>query len=231
MARDAGRSRRGPQRYPPIADYGLISDCHSAALVSRTGSIDWCCMPRLDAGSVFGRLLDWKAGGFYSIEPTAPEAEWFRTYLEDTMVLVTTIRTGGGQARILDCFALPRQDPGRDHRRLLRVIEGERGVVPLRVRIVPRFDYGEIKPWVRHHDVRAFSAIGGDDGLAITGDADLEVADEHDLAADLEGRVGERLRLPLVLMRPEEIDAHPPETPKPEELDRLLEETIDSWRR
>ena len=46
-------------RYPPIADYGVIAECHTAALVSRTGSIDWCCMPRLDSGTYFGRILDW----------------------------------------------------------------------------------------------------------------------------------------------------------------------------
>lgn len=46
----------------PIADYGLVSDCHSAALISRMGSVDWLCFPRFDAPSIFGRLLDDKAG-------------------------------------------------------------------------------------------------------------------------------------------------------------------------
>ena len=51
------------ERYPPIADYAFLSDCHSVALVSRDGSVDWCCMPRMDSGSLFGRLLDWDNGG------------------------------------------------------------------------------------------------------------------------------------------------------------------------
>jgi len=48
--------------YPPISDYAYIADCHSAALVSKSGSIDWCCMPRIDSGSCFGRILErtWK---------------------------------------------------------------------------------------------------------------------------------------------------------------------------
>jgi hypothetical protein len=61
-----------PNAYPPIGDYALLSDCHSAALVSRDGSIDWCCFHRFDARPVFARLLDWSGGGHFRIAPTAP---------------------------------------------------------------------------------------------------------------------------------------------------------------
>jgi hypothetical protein len=61
-----------PGAYPPIGDYALLSDCHSAALVSRDGSIDWCCFHRFDARPVFARLLDWSGGGHFRIAPTAP---------------------------------------------------------------------------------------------------------------------------------------------------------------
>jgi len=55
--------------YPPIADYALIGDCHAAALVSRSGSVDWCCLPRFDSGACFARILDWEQGGCCEIRP------------------------------------------------------------------------------------------------------------------------------------------------------------------
>jgi Domain of unknown function (DUF5911) len=60
-------SRSDGSAYPAIADYVLISDRHSVALVSSRGSIDWCCLPRVDAGKVFGRLLECERGGYCSV--------------------------------------------------------------------------------------------------------------------------------------------------------------------
>jgi GH15 family glucan-1,4-alpha-glucosidase len=86
------------REYPPIADYGLIGDGQSAALVSRAGSIDWCCLPRFDSGSCFGRLLDWERGGHFSISPveSGRESSIHRAYAGDTMVLETRFRVEGG---------------------------------------------------------------------------------------------------------------------------------------
>src|SRR5215211_7676571 len=95
-----------PSPYPPIADYALISDCRSAALVSSSGSIDWGCVPRLDEGSCFGRLLDWEQGGFCSLDPADSETTLFRRYVDGTLVLETTFRSSGGEARLFDCFTI-----------------------------------------------------------------------------------------------------------------------------
>jgi pentatricopeptide repeat protein len=70
--------------YPPISDYGYIADCHSSALVSRSGSIDWCCMPRVDSRSCFGRILGWGQGGYCQIVPSVPY-KTSRRYLTDTL--------------------------------------------------------------------------------------------------------------------------------------------------
>ena len=92
---------------PPIADYAVIGDCHTAALVSRGGAIDWCCLPRFDSASAFGRLLN-PGWGTCVVEPagghsTDPRA---REYLEGTLVLASTLEVAQGQARLYDCFAM-----------------------------------------------------------------------------------------------------------------------------
>ena len=86
----------------PIGDYALLSDCRSAALVRRAGSVDWLCFPRFDAPSVFGRLLDDDAGHF-SVRP-AGQAEVARRYLDQTMALETTFRTATGSAVLVDAW-------------------------------------------------------------------------------------------------------------------------------
>jgi GH15 family glucan-1,4-alpha-glucosidase len=78
----------------PIADYALLSDCQGSALVGRDGSVDWLCLPRFDAGSVFARLLD-DVAGHWLIRPAGPYSVE-RRYLDHTMVLETTFVTPAG---------------------------------------------------------------------------------------------------------------------------------------
>ena len=154
--------------YPPIGDYALIGDCHSAALVSREASIEWCCLPRFDSGSAFGRMLDRQHGGHCSIRPTdgAPW-EYSRRYVEDTLVLETRLRGPAGEARILDCFSVRDSARSTPSRQIIRVIEGARGSIELEVKVAPRFDYGQVKPWIRRHGHQLHSAIGGNDALLV----------------------------------------------------------------
>src|SRR5205085_9153407 len=174
------------------------------ALVSRTGSIDWCCMPRLDSGSVFGRLLDWRRGGFCGLEAVDGRAVG-REYLDRTLVLETTVRADGSEARVLDCFTVRRGGDLEPNRQLVRIVEGAQGEVRMRLQLVPRFDYGTVRPWIRREAANVFSAIGGDDAIVTACDAGLEVG-EHELYADFVIRAGERVRLSLEYARPEDID-------------------------
>ena len=221
-----------PSSYPPISDYAYISDCHSMALVSRSGSIDWCCMPRVDAASIFGRLLDWEKGGYCSVAPVDPEATSFQTYVGETLVLETTFRTDAGEARLFDCFAMHTGGRTRPHLQLIRILEGVRGRIDFSIEVVPRFDYGEVRPWIRRHSARVYSAIGGNDGIMIACDATL-VPDRraHQLRGKVAVNADERVHLSVSFVRPEDLEYQIPDVADSGELDARLEETLRWWRR
>ncbi|MGH7903294.1 MAG: glycoside hydrolase family 15 protein [Candidatus Dormibacteraceae bacterium] len=217
--------------YPPISDYALISDCHSMALVGAHASIDWCCMPRLDAGSSFGRLLDWKRGGYCSLLPAGTDHRTSRAYVDGTLVLKTTFRSEGGEAELYDCFTM--HEGGREypHAQLLRIVRGVRGRTEMRLEVVPRFDYGEVRPWIRHHAAGLFSAIGGNDALVIWSDADLQPSDQHDLRAAFSVQPEECVRVSIQYVSPERLEFEAPQVASPRQIDSRLQETIAWWRK
>src|SRR5258708_21865757 len=136
-------------RCPPIADYALIGDTRSAALISSHGSIDWLCWPRFDAGSVFARILDAQRGGFFAIHPVVPYTTK-RRYLDASNVLETTFTTDSGAVRLLDLMPVMREEEKARHlspfRQLLRRVEGLGGEVPVVATYVPRPNYGRDVP-------------------------------------------------------------------------------------
>jgi GH15 family glucan-1,4-alpha-glucosidase len=107
-------------RYRPIGDYGFLGDCHTGALVSSAGSVDWLCLPRLDDGSYFGRLLDRDRGGRCTVTPTDPAAAFSRRYLDGTLVLQTEMTAAGGRVRVTDCLTMRPGGARRPYRQLLR---------------------------------------------------------------------------------------------------------------
>jgi GH15 family glucan-1,4-alpha-glucosidase len=217
--------------YPPIGDYGLIGDCHSAALVSREGSIDWFCLPRFDSGSAFGRLLDWERGGHCQVAPTGSGWEVTREYLEETLVLASAFRTRGGEARLIDCLLAAERPERSRGPALLRVIEGQRGTVELEIKVAPRFDYGQVTPWIQRHGRRLHSAIGGNDSLVVWCEEELTEDPQHELVGRVRVAAGDRLRLLLRYYPPEQVDSEAASEPDPQALDRQLDETISRWRK
>lgn len=218
----------GDADYAPIGDYALIGDCHSAALVGRGGSIDWACLQRFDAGSVFGRLLDVEKGGTFALRPSRLR-KVSRRYLPRTNVLETTMVTETGAARIFDCFTM--RSGGRRHpfRQLLRVVEGMSGRVAFDVFIQPRFDYATTYPWLRHHPERGvFSAMGSSDAFVLSTDCPLVI--DSDAAAwtgefTVERRG--RRRFSIVSHAPHEMRLH---RFSARVLDQRLRVTIAWWR-
>src|SRR5262245_49714536 len=87
----------------PIADYGLLSDCNTAALVARDGSVDWLCLPRFDGPAVFASILDPDAG-HWTIRPVG-DYTVERRYSDGSLVLETTFTTPTGSVRLRDALA------------------------------------------------------------------------------------------------------------------------------
>ena len=152
----------------PIADYALLSDRHSAALVSRGGSIDWLCFPRFDSPSIFGRLLGENAGHWSF--GAANSTELTRRYLDRTMVLETTLRTPMGAVTITDALAMGFGNRGHELGKaaphvLLRRATCTEGQVELSFEFVPRPEYGLDHP--------SLEVVDG--GIAVTGSGDALV--------------------------------------------------------
>lgn len=214
--------------YPPLADYALIGDCHSAALVSRGGSIDWCCLPRFDSDSCFGRLLDWERGGHFRIAPL-DQGDSHRAYLADSLVLATGFAGPGGAVRLVDFYAMRRGGRKHPRRELVRVIEGQAGQVRMRVEFSPRLDFGAVKPWIYPIGRHAWCAVGSNAGLMLYGDLELQRAGEHDLQLDFVVHEGERVRLAMQFVAPDELHETPARVPAPEQLSEHLDETLAWW--
>ena len=137
------------RRQPPISDYGFLSDCQSAALVNRAGSIDWWCVPRIDSPSVFARLLDPEAG-HWSICPDG-DFTTTRAYLSGTLVIRTVFHTPDGEVAVTDAAALALKARGHEiglrvPHLLIRRVEGLAGEVTMTTDFAPRMEYGRTEP-------------------------------------------------------------------------------------
>jgi GH15 family glucan-1,4-alpha-glucosidase len=215
-------------RYPAIGAYALLADGAGAALLSADGGIDWCCLPRIDAGSSFGRLLDWDRAGHCYFGPTARTVQRSRHYVGDTLVLCTDVTHGGAHARVYDFMVVPREGAEVPHE-LIRIAEGITGELNFALEIKPRFDYGTVAPWVRRHSPDTWSATGGDDATLIWSDVELELKGHHELHGRCTVRAGDRKRLVLRHSAPEELDDAP--IWGSDRCDARLEETLRNWRR
>lgn len=128
-----------------LSDYALIGNCRSAALVSKTGSIDWCCFPEFDSPAIFSALLDREKGGYFSITPIG-KYESAQKYIDDTVVTETSFKTAGGEVTLNDAFVVMTEDQKKtflfaDHE-ILRIVQCTSGRVQLRMEYEPKIFYG-----------------------------------------------------------------------------------------
>jgi alpha,alpha-trehalase len=219
-----------PQAYRPLADYAAIGNTHTAALISRSGAIDWCCLPHFDDGAVFCRLLDANRGGYFRIglrgEHTA-----HRRYAAAAAVLETEFSSDGGTARLTDFMhsqRIARSRLGFDEahcHRILRCVDGLAGSTALEVEVRPTFDFArQPATWIR--DALGWWAQAGDSRLLLQAwpDIEFDIRDGNTACALARVRGGERLWFVLSYQQATA-------TPEPvDEPEALLAETLRHWK-
>ena len=201
----------------PIEDYAMIGDCHTAALVSKHGSIDWLCVPHFDSAACFAALLGTADNGFWSISPADPIRSVRRRYREGTLILETEFETDTGTVTLTDCMT-----PSDDHPDLLRVVTGNRGQVAMRLELVIRFDYGSVVPWVRRTE-HGISAIAGPDMLGLRTEVPLR-GEDFKTVATFTVAEGQKVSFDLIWY-----PSHRDE-PLPLNVDQAIQDTEDWWR-
>ena len=168
-----------------IEDYGLIGDTHTAALVGIDGSIDWLCLPRFDSPACFASLLGTEANGRWRIAPAGEVTRTTRRYRPSTLVLETEFETTQGTVRVIDCMPMRVTNP-----RIVRVVEGVRGAVPMSLDLNLRFDYGRTAPWINENGP-AVSAGAGPEAVELRTNVPVSTRDRRFEAA-FTAREGER---------------------------------------
>ena len=210
-------------RYPPIAEHGLIGDLQTAALVTTDGCVDWFCCPRFDSPSVFASLLDAEGGGRFRIAAEGDDVVVRQLYFPDTAILITRFMTPDGVGEVLDF--MPVQDPQRasDRHRLVRVVRCVRGQIRFELECAPRFDYGR-----QSHQLALAEqgAVFHTPTLQLTlhGPAGLE-RHGNDVRTKMTLRAGQVDGVVL-----ESAADGPPRTMTPEELLGLFTSTARFWR-
>ncbi|HEX4654540.1 MAG TPA: glycoside hydrolase family 15 protein [Mycobacteriales bacterium] len=224
------------RRVLDIADYALIGDCHTNALVGTNGSIDWLCFPRPDSASVFTHLLDDQHGGNFAVR--VDDADVTRSYLDDTNVLCSTWRTDAGELAVTDCMPL-RLDGTRQPiplRGVLRRLECTSGRITAQIRVTPRFEYALVVPRLRTPTPFVADFVGGGSAMRVRATHPLQRRDAHTLrrgdvlAAAWELDEGEVAWL-LATWTPAHLAPTDVPDPEPEAWQELLDGTVDFWHR
>ncbi len=199
-----------------IEDYGIIGDTHTVALVGSNGSIDWLCLPRFDSDACFARLLGSDDNGYWQLHPAEPVVSTSRRYKEDTLVLETDFTTANGTVRIVDCMPIRETHP-----EVIRVVEGVKGTVAMRMCLAIRMGYGCTIPWVRYQD-GLLTATAGPDGLAIW--TPVETHGEHfQTIADFTVTEGQAIPFVLTWFPSHEVP------PRPTDAWFSIQDTVSWW--
>jgi GH15 family glucan-1,4-alpha-glucosidase len=213
----------------PIADYGLLSDCTTAALVARDGSIDWLCLPRFDAPAVFAAILDPDAG-HWSIRPVG-EFTSERRYADGSLVLETTFTTATGSVVLRDALVFAEGQRGHDlgidaPHELARSVEGLAGTVELVMELAPRPEYGLVRPLFRQTETGG-RTFGGPNQIVVAAGVPTSV-EGSTMAAAFTVSAGDRVGFSIRWIAPEAREA--PEPTSPDAVAARIGDTVEAWR-
>jgi GH15 family glucan-1,4-alpha-glucosidase len=200
----------------PIESYALLGDMQTAALVSRTGSVDWLCLPRFDSSACFSALLGTTDNGNWLLAPDGAGECSRRGYRGDSLILETEWETPSGRVRVID-FMPPRGDAPD----VVRIVEGLSGRVEMTSELRIRFDYGWIVPWVRRSD-GGIHAVAGPDSVHVRSPITME---GRDFAHVGRFTVAAGDRVPFVLTWSA---SHLP-APDAVDAEQALTDTADYW--
>jgi GH15 family glucan-1,4-alpha-glucosidase len=202
-----------------VEDYAIIGDCATAALVGLNGSIDWLCWPRFDSGACFAALLGQARNGRWSLCAADASARMARAYVADTMVLETVFTTATGAFAVIDFMPVHAAATS-----VVRIIEGRRGTVPIRMNLTLRFDYGSSVPWVsRLADDSGIVAIAGRNLVVLRASVELH---GEGLSTTSDFQIAAQERAWFVLSHGQ---SHQP-PPGLVDADTALGQTIAFWR-
>ena len=194
----------------------MLGNLQTAALVSREGSVDWCCFPRFDSNACFAAILGSPLNGRWLLAPTSQPERVGRRYRHDTLILESLIETATGSVRVID-FMPPRSTASE----LVRIVEGLSGEVEMRSELVIRFDFGHIVPWMQSVD-QDHVAIAGPDALCYRTPVE---AHGQDLKTVSTFNVLPGDRVPFVLTWFPSHESYPQKT----DAEQALGETQDYW--
>ncbi len=204
---------------PCIEDYALLGDLQTAALVHRSGSIDWTCFPRFDSAACFAAMLGTHENGRWLVAPSGTVISSERRYRGHSLILETVHTTASGSVRVID-FMPPRGEAPD----IVRIVEGIDGEVAMTSELIIRFDYGHIVPWVHRID-HSLLAVAGPDAICLRTPIETH-GESMTTVSNFTVRKGERIPFVLTWFEshrdlPDEVD--------PEEALTETEEFWEEW--
>jgi GH15 family glucan-1,4-alpha-glucosidase len=201
-----------------IEDYALIGDCETAALIDRNGSVDWLCWPDFSSDACFAALLGTEENGYWKIAPAEGEWTTTRCYRDQTIILETTFEHADGAVRLIDFMPVREENS-----HIVRIVEGLRGSLAMRMELALRFDYGRTVPWVTAID-NGIRAVAGPNLAILRASVPLH-GENLKTVAEFSVSAGDRVEFTLSYGSSHLAD------PKPIDTAQTLKDKERAWRR